>query len=252
MIDKATKASQEEELDRLASEVQSLRQQLRHAQRLAAVGTMTAMVAHEFNNILTPIVNYAQMARTNPKLAEKAIDKAANGGERATQICKALMGMTQTGQDVTQVRVSKVIEQTLAAMVRDPAKDGIELSVNVPPHLTVKARSVELQQVLLNLLINARAAVLANTTGAKRITISACKKAGTDIRVTDNGSGISPENLEKIFQPFFTTKRPADGESGGHGLGLSICRDIITQMNGTISVQSTLGQGSTFTVRLPK
>lgn len=252
MIDKATEISHQEQLDRLESEVQSLRQQLRHTQRLAAVGTMTAMVAHEFNNILTPIVNYAQMARTNPKLADKAIDKAANGGERATQICKALMGMTQTGQDVTQVHVAEVVEQTLSAMVRDPAKDCIEMSVNVPPGLTVKARSIELQQVLLNLLINARAAVLAQTRGNKRITIGAHKKGGIEISVTDNGTGISPEHLEKIFQPFFTTKPSADDETGGHGLGLSICRDIVTQMDGTISVQSTLGQGSTFTVRLPK
>ncbi len=252
MIEKSTETSHQEQLDRLESEVQSLKEQLRHAQRLAAVGKMTAMVAHEFNNILTPIVNYAQMARTNPKLAVKAIDKAADGGERATQICQALMGMTQTGQDVRQLNLSNVVAQTLAAMVRDPAKDGIELSVNVPPGLTVKARSVELQQVLLNLLINARAAVLAKTGGAKRITIWACKKCGMEIRVADNGIGISPQNLQKIFQPFFTTKSPSGGESGGHGLGLSICRDIVTQMKGTISVQSALGQGTTFTLRLPK
>jgi signal transduction histidine kinase len=252
MIDKATEVSHQEQLDRLESEVQSLRQQLRHAQRLAAVGTMTAMVAHEFNNILTPIVNYAQMAQSNPKLAEKAIDKAASGGERASQICKALMGMTQTGQDVTLVNVADVVEQTRVAMVRDPAKDCITMSVDVPPGLTVKARSVELQQVLLNLLINARAAVLANPSGDNRIAVSARKKNGVEIRVTDNGIGISPQNLEKIFQPFFTTKSSGDGETGGHGLGLSICRDIVAQMNGTISVQSTLGQGSTFTVRLPK
>ena len=252
MIDKVAEISHQEQLDRLESEVESLRQQLRHAQRLAAVGTMTAMVAHEFNNILTPIVNYAQMARTNPKLAEKAIDKAANGGERATQICKALMGMTQTGQEITQVNLSKVVQETLAAMVRDPARDCIVMSVDVPPGLTVKARNVELQQVLLNLLINARSAVLAKSGGDKRITITTRKKNGVEIDITDNGTGISPQNLEKIFKPFFTTKTPADGETGGHGLGLSICRDIVSQMNGTISVQSTLGQGSTFTVRLPK
>ena len=70
------------------AEVEALREQLHRAQRLAAVGTMTAMVAHEFNNILTPIINYAQMARTNPKLTDKAIAKAADGGQRASSICQ--------------------------------------------------------------------------------------------------------------------------------------------------------------------
>jgi two-component system NtrC family sensor kinase len=137
-------------------------------------------------------------------------------------------------------------------MVRAPDRDDIEMSVDVPPGLTVNARSIELQQVLLNLLINARAAVLAKTGGGKRITITARRKNGVEIGIADNGTGISAQNLEKIFQPFFTTKSPADGETGGHGLGLSICRDIVTQMNGTISVQSAPGKGATFTIRLPK
>jgi signal transduction histidine kinase len=251
MIDKSTAFSHQEQLDRLESEVQSLREQLRHAQRLAAVGTMTAMVAHEFNNILTPIVNYAQMARTNPKLAGKAIDKAASGGERATEICKAILGMTHAPSAPTEVDLAELISQTLAAMARDPAKDCIELDLDMPPGLTVRARIVELQQVLLNLLINARAAVLAREGGPKKIALRARKGQDVEIAIADNGVGIPPENLGKIFQPFFTTKSDGDDRSGGHGLGLSICRDIVTQMGGTISVQSSPGKGATFTIRLP-
>jgi signal transduction histidine kinase len=251
MIDNSTAISHQEHIEQLESEVQSLREQLHHAQRLAAVGTMTAMVAHEFNNILTPIVNYAQMARTNPKFAGKAIDKAASGGERAAEICKAILGMTHAPQKATKVNVAELVSQTLAAMVRDPARDGIELCLDIPAGLTAQACSIELQQVLLNLVINARAAVLAREGGGKRIAISARRNGDLQISVSDNGTGISPENLSKIFQPFFTTKSAEENGSDGHGLGLSICRDIVTQMGGTISVKSTLGHGATFTVRLP-
>ena len=150
-----------QQLATLNAEVASLREQLRRAQRLAAVGTMTAMVAHEFNNILTPIINYARMARTNPKFTGKAIDRAADGGERATNICKAILGLTGQETQAGPVSVAELICETLAAMGREPAKDGIELVLAAPPDLTICTRRVELGQVLLNLVINARAAVLA-------------------------------------------------------------------------------------------
>ncbi len=250
MIDKSDTAPHQDELDRLQLEVDSLRRQLQHAQRLAAVGTMAAMVAHEFNNILTPIVNYAQMARTNPKLAAKAIDKAADGGQRATHICNAILGITHEASPEAQVKLADLVSQTLAAMVRDPAKDSIDLRVDVPADLTVRVSPVELQQVLLNLLMNARAAVMTQTRD-RVITISARRANGVEIRVSDNGPGIPPENLEKIFQPFFSTKSPTAADSGGHGLGLALCRQIATQLGGEISVSSKPGRGATFTVTLP-
>ncbi len=242
----------QEQLDKLQHEVQSLREQLRHAQRLATVGTMTAMVAHEFNNILTPIINYAQMAQNNPALSGKAIAKAADGGQRASDICKALLGMTRDSCRPAPVDLSQLAAETLRAMVRDPRKDGIEIVTDIPADLCVTARKVELQQVLLNLLINARTAVLTQGGTCKRIAIAARRHgAWVVLSVKDSGVGIAPENLPRIFEPFFTTSSSQDDGPGGHGLGLAICREIIADAGGEISVQSTPGQGAAFTVRLP-
>jgi len=242
----------QQQLTRLNAEVQALRQQLRRAQRLATVGTMTAMVAHEFNNILTPIVNYARLARKNPGLLEKALDRAASGGERATEICKAILGMTAEAPcEPVEVLVARLVSDSIVAMARDPKKDGIELVIDVPQKLTVTVRPVELQQVLVNLLMNARQAIPKDKTD-KRVEIRARRgKAHVEIRVSDTGAGIAPENLEKIFEPFFTTSGRSNGSSRGHGLGLAISKDIVEDMGGQILVESVLGRGSAFTVRLP-
>lgn len=246
-------ASHQEQLDQLQTEVAALREQLRRAQRLAAMGTMTAMVAHEFNNILTPIINYAQMAQSNPKLVEKAISKAADGGTRATHICQSLLRMTHDSQQDSAVNVADLVADTLSAMARDVRKDGIDLVLDIPGDLVVTTRRSELQQVLLNLLINARTAILAKEGGEKRLEIRAKRHEDrTLLHVSDSGVGIAPENLEKIFEPFFTT-RPDDGDEdkGGHGLGLAICHDIVRSMGGDICVQSVPDHGATFQVRLP-
>ena len=242
----------ERKLRQLNAEVEALRRQLRRTQRLAAVGTMTAMVAHEFNNILTPIINYARLARQNPDLLEKALDRAASGGERAAEICKAILGMTQDSPAKPErIRLAEVVADTLAAMARDPKKDGIELSVDVPERLSIKARRVELQQVLVNLLTNARRALL-ESANPRRLEISASRNGSHAlISVADTGVGIAPENIERIFEPLFTTDKPSKGSSNGHGLGLAICKDIVEGMRGRITVESQLGRGSKFTIHLP-
>jgi two-component system NtrC family sensor kinase len=126
--------------------------------------------------------------------------------------------------------------------------------LDVPQGLSFCTRKVELQQVLLNLLLNARAAVLAKS-GTRRIDISArCTRGRLTLKVRDSGVGIPPENLPRIFKPFFTTKSDdgdGSGSSGGHGLGLSICSDILKSLDGRIDVQSVPGHGATFTVDLP-
>lgn len=252
MVQETASETHEQQLSRLKAEVEALRNQLRQAQRLATVGTMTAMVAHEFNNILTPIINYAQMARTNPSLMAKAVARAADGGRRASDICQAILGMTR-GQDRQNrtVRMADVVAMTLSAMAREPRKDCIELALDIPPTLEISTRPVELQQVLLNMLVNARAAVLAKQ-GLRRIELSARRQDdAVTIRIADNGVGIAPENLQRIFQPFFSTKDPAVDSSQGFGLGLAICNEIIRDMQGHISVESAPGEGTTFTIRIP-
>ena len=250
MINSATtQETHAEQLARLEHEVDALRSQLLSAQKLANVGTMTAMVAHEFNNILTPIISYAQMAQKNPKLVAKALSHAANGGTRATAICSALLGVTSDSTDdqAEQIVLADLLAVTIEATAREPAKDGIELTIDIPDGLTLTTKPVELQQVLLNLIINARTAMLA-TSRPRRLTISAAQPNGrTVITISDTGVGVPPENMEKIFQPFFTTS----GDSSGHGLGLAFCKQIIETLDGEISVESIPDSGATFTISLP-
>jgi len=219
------------------------------------MGTMTAMVAHEFNNILTPIINYAQLARKNPGLVAKAIERAADGGQRAVHICNALLGITgqPTGEPAEQ-DLAELVGETLQAMARPLGKDGIELDLAIPAGLKVKARRVELQQVLLNLLINARTAVLAKErSGARSIRIDAERDdQWLRIRVTDTGVGVSAENFARLFEPFFTTRPDDEAGTPGHGLGLAICREIMTAMGGDITARSVPNEGTTFTIRLPR
>jgi len=242
-----------EQLERLKRENSALRKQLHRSQRLAAVGTMTSMIAHEFNNILTPIINYARMARRDSRLTGKALASAADGGERATTICQALLGIARDDSvGAAEVHLGDLIDATLSAMARRLESDRIEFVRRVPDDLTVTAHRVQLQQVLLNLLLNARAAVVATGRRSGRITIAAERNGQTvKIALSDTGVGIPPENLERVFDPFFTTRGSDGGASRGHGLGLAICKEILIALGGSISVESTVGVGTTFTVRLP-
>jgi signal transduction histidine kinase len=140
----------------------------------------------------------------------------------------------------------------LLVLARDPQKDGIALRVQVQPDLYVWGDEVQLEQVLLNLLINARQAMLGK---GGSLTIKAMRGEGADelkIQVIDTGPGIPEKLLPKIFQPFFTTKGTAKkGEAKGTGLGLAICKEIIEHHKGNITVQSEVGKGTTFTIHLP-
>jgi len=214
---------------------------------------MTAMIAHEFNNILTPIINYAQMAQTTPTLTAKAITRAADGGLRASEICSAILGMThQAPAELETVSLKVLLEETVVAMARDFSKDCIELTLNVPDDLDIHTRKIELQQVFLNLLINARTAVM-QTSKTRRIAITSSQESGLlTISVTDTGMGVSPGNLKQIFDPFFTTKDGQDDQEHGHGLGLALCREIIESLGGTITARSPRNEGATFIIRLPQ
>lgn len=241
-------ASTDETVDGLQHQVAELKDQLRHAQRLCNVGTMAAMVVHEFNNILTPIVNYAQLAEKRPELTDKAIKRAYQGGQRATRICQAILGMTQQQNNPhATFPLGEMVEETVTAMARNPRSDGIDLSISVPAELTLPVSRIELQQVVLNLLLNARSAVLKRPP-QRRIAIRANRDhKRICLQVEDNGVGIAPELQKRIFEPFFTTS----SAQGGNGLGLAICQDIITSMGGEISLHSQAGEGACFTLLLP-
>lgn len=248
--------------DQLAAaqvQLDDLREQLTESQRLATIGTIAAVIAHEFNNLLTPIVSYSQFAlqsaqSENPdlELIKKALSKAFQSSSKAGKICQSMLGLARGECSVGVVPVQKVIDEVLLVMARDPQKDGVALRVQVQPELMVHGDAVQLEQVLLNLLINARQAMLGR--GGSLTIKAGINDAGDEVRlqVIDTGPGI-PEKLQaKIFEPFFTTKGTARrGESKGTGLGLSICKEIVERHNGRIDVASEVGRGTTFTIHFP-
>jgi signal transduction histidine kinase len=248
-----TNTEHSQQLEKLQSEVAELRRLLRQSQRMASVGTMTAMIAHEFNNILTPIISYAQMAQSNPVFVSKAITRAADGGMRASEICTAILGLTHNATvELERTSLKALLDETLVAMGRDFSKDTIELVMDVDDDLEIATRKVELQQVFLNLFINARTAVLQRN-NIRRVEVNAsCDSDTVTIRISDNGMGITPGNLKQIFDPFFTTKDGQDDQGQGHGLGLALCREIINSLGGTISAQSPRNEGATFTITHPR
>lgn len=235
---------------------EALKSQLLGLQHLASMGTISYMIAHEINNLMTPLKSYASFALTDPDdrdLTEKALQKVVTNCERTTKIMDSMLSLA-SGQTHKQenVRLLALIEEIFTCLCRDFAKDGITVNIRVPEKSTIFAVPVQVQQVLMNLILNARDAMLPH---GGVLTIDATEKPGSvAITVADTGSGIEPENLEKIFDMFFTTKANtrSAAENSGAGLGLAFCKMIVEKHNGTISVESAPGNGSAFTVSLPK
>jgi len=244
----------EKELDRLSEQVETLRKQLRETQRLAALGTMAAMVAHEFNNLMTPVISYAQYAldKDDQALLRRAVEKALQQGKRASQMCDRILGLaSQQHLGPGPVELRPLIEETIGSLGRDLSKDNIQLRVDVPEGLRAKANAGELQQVLFNLILNARQAMLGKP-GTLTIRAERIDEETLAIRVKDTGCGIKPEDRERIFEPFFSTRKRSERmDQRGIGLGLAVCKDIVEEHGGRIEVESAPGQGATFTVTLP-
>jgi signal transduction histidine kinase len=234
----------------------TLKSQLAQLQHLANIGTASYMIAHEINNLLTPLKNYASFALDNPDdkaLAEKSLQRVVRNCERASKIMESMLavanGQTQEKKDV---RLLTLVEEIFTCLCRDFAKDGITVETCIAEDLTVRAVPVQIQQVLMNLILNARDAMLSR---GGILTIKAIEKTDTvEIEVADTGDGIEPADLKNIFASFFTTKtgKNLPSEYSGAGLGLAFCKKIIDEHNGLISVESKVSQGSRFKITLPK
>ena len=245
-------------LGEMERQLEDLREQLTESQRLATIGTIAAVIAHEFNNLLTPIVSYSQYAlqsaesaKPDAELIKKALNKAFQSSTKAGRSCTSMLGLARGESSFGAVEIQRLVEETLLVLARDPHKDGIALRVQVQPGLTVHGDHVQLEQVLLNLLINARQAMLGK---GGSITIKAQRTESNELKlqVVDTGPGIPEKYLHRIFDPFFTTKGTTrKGEPKGTGLGLAICKEIVEHHKGRIEVQSEVGKGSTFSIYLP-
>ncbi len=242
------------QIQRLEEQFSHLRDQVRQTQQLASLGTAAAMMAHEFNNLMTPVVSYARFAldSDDKELMVKALSMTLKQSSVATSMSERILGLAANEAPSTMpVTIKTVIDDAIVCMCRDPSKDGITVKMNIPDDLSVLADEKQMLQVFFNLLLNARQAI-EHRSG--RITISA-ELINADevvIRIKDNGSGIEPDKLEVVFEPFYTTKTNRAGENRrGCGLGLPLCREIIEEQRGTISVESEVGVGTTFSLTLP-
>lgn len=244
------------QLQNLREQNNALKSQNMQLQHLANLGTASFMIAHEINNLLTPLSTYAGLALQNPNdkdLAEKVIQKTAKNSERAAKIMESMLALANgREQEKKNAKLNLLIEEIFTCLCRDFTKDGIVVHIDVPGDLVVWCVPVQLQQVIMNLILNARDAMLPH---GGILTIKATETTEqVRIEVADTGKGIEPANLTYIFDSFFTTKTDADSTTkhSGCGLGLAFCKKIIDAHNGLISVESESTKGSTFKIFLPK
>ncbi|HXG11206.1 MAG TPA: ATP-binding protein [Gemmataceae bacterium] len=237
-----------------SSEADHLRQQLLQAQRLSSVGALASSVAHEFNNILTTIINYAKMGLRTPideAARTQAFEKILKGGQRAATIINSMLGFARNNSTQREpTDLVALIEEVLILTGKDLSKHRIQVETKFQGRPRAPVVPAQLEQVLLNLIINARQAMPRG--GRLRIEARENPQTGmAEISIADTGVGIPPERLRLIFEPFYTTKEPDEHGHGGTGLGLSVCRQIVEQHQGRIRVESLVGKGSTFTIKLP-
>jgi len=245
------------------TEQKQLEQQLLQSQKMEGIGTLAGGIAHDFNNILGGILGYASFMKTRMDEDHpffNYVNTIEAGATRAAELTSQLLAFARGGKYETRpVNLNKVVEETLKLVERTFDK-SIEIVSDLHPELpTVEADAGQLQQVLMNLCVNAGDAMPVGGRLAIRTTVEevcedrAARTPGASARtyvvlsVSDTGMGMEEQTLHRIFEPFFTTKE--DGK--GTGLGLSMVYGVVRNHGGSIDVKSKPGEGATFRVYLP-
>lgn len=246
----------ERHLASLESQFGDLQRQVQQLQRMASVGTMTAVLAHEINNLLTPIITYTKyaMSKDDVGLLRTAVEKSNKNAAKLAALCRRMLGYSGGGPGcaASALPVRSLLVEAVETVGRDLSKDQIALTIDAPDELRVQCDAGAIEQVLFNLVINAWQA-MADRAGRLTLTAFSIDEDRVSIEVSDTGTGISPEHLPRVFEPFFTTKGSASKSFlRGSGLGLHVCRQLINEQGGTIDVRSRPGEGTTFTVTLPR
>jgi two-component system NtrC family sensor kinase len=239
-------------LENVTSRVK-LEETLQQSEKLSSIGLLAAGVAHEVNTPLTGVSSYTQMLlgmipETDPKHA--LLLKVQKQTERATNIAGNLLNFSRAGNgagtEFGEIDVNKILDDTLQLLEPQLRKSRVEVIkkyLEKPPKIYGNAG--KLQQVFTNLVLNARDAMFDG--GTITLTTSIVDDEAVVIEVADTGIGIEPENLSKIYDPFFTTK----GVGSGTGLGLAVSYGIVQEHAGTIEVESESGSGTTFRLEFP-
>jgi len=249
MVEDITAQEEAEEARRAADEqLKQTQEQLVQAAKLSAIGELSASIAHELNNPLTNILGYADLLLREcapDDLRRKDLEVIASEARRTQAIARSLLGLARPARNVrAPTDVNELLRQPLGVLRAHLESSGIHVTESYATNLgPVYADEGQLQQVFFNLITNASEAMLEGGTLSLQTAIVDGEAA---VAVTDTGSGISTENLAHVFEPFFSTK------ATGTGLGLAISRGIVQEHGGRITVESKEGQGTTFTVWLPR
>jgi len=244
------------QLQRSDAEVMKAKEaQITHTDRLALMGQMAAGVAHDLSNLISPILGYAQIILRNrdaidPTLAD-ITERILGTTRRAHVLLRQMVNLSGVhSDDHEEVDLNDLAREMLLLLETKISHAEVILEEDYAHDLLFTfGNPVQISQVILNILVNALDAMPSGGKLTVRTTAASMDgKAMVKLQIADTGEGIAPENLANIFNTFFTTKH----KKAGTGLGLSICRDIVENHNGTITVDSTFGEGSQFTILLPQ
>jgi PAS domain S-box-containing protein len=231
----------------------SLETQLAQADKLSSIGLLAAGVAHEINTPLAVISSYAQMLSKQMKNDERlgpVLDKITQQSFRAAEIANGLLNFSRTSTtEFREMSLNQVIRDTLSLLEHQFKTAQIHVDLQLAEDLpAINGNSGKLQQVFLNLLLNAKEAM----PGGGQLRVATLANGHVEAIVNDSGAGIAPEHLKRIYDPFFTTKTmPKPGDRRGTGLGLSVSYGIIQEHAGKIHVESAVGAGTTFHLEFP-
>jgi two-component system NtrC family sensor kinase len=238
--------------NQMSARLSEARHMVYQSNKLASVGRLAAGIAHEINNPLTGVLTYSSflLKRAVDEETRSDLETIVHETKRCRDIVRGLLDFSrQVPPKKTMVDLNGILERALAIVDNQLRVQNIHLTKTLASDLPLfAADATQLQQVILNLLVNAADAFEA---GDRQIFVATDLKSvegrqSVEIKVADNGTGISEKNLAHIFEPFFTTK-----ENRGTGLGLAVCWGIVTEHGGTIQVDTKVGRGTTFTVQLP-
>lgn len=241
-------------IEELEQRLKLLESELMRAQRLSSVGALASSITHEFNNILTTVINYARMGlrHTDDATRTKSFDRILGAAQRAAKITTGMLAYArQTSDRIEPADLKRLLDDVLVLVQKDLQSHRISVDLQAPVSVWALVSPSQIQQLLMNLIVNARQAM--QESGKLRLVVRDNPQEGwAEILISDNGCGIPQDKLPRIFDSFYTTKTPDARGQGGTGLGLALCLRIVEAHQGRIRVESEPGKGTTFTLKLPR